>query len=231
MLYIVGTPIGNMQDASMRMVKTLVNMNTIFVEDTQTFDSFYKNVQKLFNLLPQKPQKIIHFHKENEFELLPQALDLLRGGGDAALISESGMPTISDPGSLLLTHVIKEGIPYTVIPGPTAFANALVLSGFPAKNLLFLGFLPKKKSQSLQLFNKLKSMGEMLDDMTVVFYESPHRINNTLKIIDEVLPNNEICICREMTKKFEEVIHGGAKELIDKHYKGELTLVVHMGKE
>ncbi|HLC94238.1 MAG TPA: 16S rRNA (cytidine(1402)-2'-O)-methyltransferase [Patescibacteria group bacterium] len=226
MFYIVGTPIGNMQDASMRMVKALVHVDIILVEDAQSFDSFYKNIQELFNLHPQKSQKIIHFHKENEFELLPQVLNLLQEDKNIALVSESGMPTVCDPGSLLLTCAVKENISYTVIPGPTAFVNACVLSGFSTKNLLFLGFLPKKQFQLLQLINKLKSMGKMLIDLTVVFYESPHRINHTLTIIDEVLPNNEICICREMTKKFEEVIRGKAHELLNYTYKGELAVVI-----
>lgn len=225
MLYIVGTPIGNIQDTSLRIVKTLVNADVILAEDTRMFDAFYKNIQELFQLKLKKKQKIIHFHKKNEFEKLPDVVSILQEGKSVALVSESGMPLISDPGSLLLKHVIKKQIPYTVIPGPTAFTHALVLSGFSTKKNLFLGFLPKKKSQSLQLFNQLKCSKNFAEQLTVVFYESPHRINETLRIISEVFPTAQICICREMTKKFEEVIRETAKKLMHKTYKGEITVV------
>ena len=155
MLYIVATPIGNIQDTTLRTIKTLGTVDILLVEDTRTFDSFYKKIQELFHLTPEKKQMIIHFHKENEFEKLTSILSLLKEGKTVGLVSESGMPLISDPGSLLLKHVIKEKIPYTVIPGPTAFVNAVVLSGYSTEHILFLGFLPKKKSHILQLFNKL----------------------------------------------------------------------------
>lgn len=228
MFYIVGTPIGNIQDASLRIVKTLVKADIILTEDTRTFDSFYNNTRELFHLKSEKQQTIIHFHKENEFEKLASVLSILQEGKLVALVSESGMPTISDPGSLLLIQVIKEHIPYTVIPGPTAFVNALVLSGFSTNKVLFLGFLPKKKSHILQLLNKLKTANEILNEITIVFYESPYRIHETLKTINDVFPNSEICICREMTKKFEEIIRGTAKELADKIYKGEITVVLKL---
>ncbi len=228
MFYIVFTKIFNIQYTSIQTVKTLIKVDTLLVEDTRSFDSFYKNIQELFHLKKEKSQTVIHFHKENEFEKLAYVLSLLHEGKSVALVSESGMPLISDPGSLLLKHVIKNKIPYTIITGPTAFVNAVVLSGHSTENVLFLGFLPKKKPQALQLFNRLKYDKNLSKKLTVVFYESPHRINETLKIIDKVFPDSEICICREMTKKFEEVIRGTAQELAIKTYKGEITVVMEI---
>lgn len=209
---------------SLRAAQTLVSADYILAEDTRTFNSFYKNIQTLFNLKPEKQQKIIHFHKENEFERIPQVLQLLKEGKEIALVSESGMPLISDPGSVLLQHVIKNKFPYTVIPGPTAFVNGLILSGFPTERVLFLGFLPKKTSRVSQLFSRFKT-----EQLTVIFYESPHRINETLELLHTVLPDADICICREMTKKFEEVIRGKARELLNRKYKGEITVMLTVG--
>lgn len=228
MLYLVATPLGNSEDITLRAVKTLTTSDIILCEDTRTFDGYYKKIQAVFKLKPDKPQKIIHFHKKNEYQKVSDILSYLKDGENVALVCESGMPTVSDPGSLLLKQVIKEQIPYTVIPGPTAFTNALILSGFSSEKVLFLGFLPKKQSKSLQLFNQLKCLKENFDEITIIFYESPHRIDQTLSMMNAVFPKAEICICREMTKKFEEVTHGRAKELSGKIYKGEITVVVEL---
>lgn len=230
MLYLVGTPIGNIQDASFRAAQTLTNADTILVEDTRSFNGYYKKIQTLFNLKPAGTQKIIPYHKDNEYQQLMTVIAHLEQNKAVALVSESGMPTISDPGWLLLKQVIKQSLAYTVIPGPTAFVNALVLSGFPTDKVLFLGFLPKKKSRSLQLFNKLEWIVKKLGALTVIFYESPYRINETLKIINEVLPEAEICLCREMSKKFEEIIRGKTQDLMTKKIKGEITVVVKISK-
>ncbi|OGK17466.1 16S rRNA (cytidine(1402)-2'-O)-methyltransferase [Candidatus Roizmanbacteria bacterium RIFCSPHIGHO2_02_FULL_40_13b] len=221
MLFIIGTSIGNIEDTTLRAVRTLCSAEIILAEDTRTFGTYYKRVKELFKLSSKKQQKFLSFHTENEFEQLSQALELLKAGLDVVLVSESGMPVISDPGALLLSHVIKEGIPYTVIPGPSALTTAAVLSGFKTERLLFLGFLPKKESQIISLLKNLK-------DGAVIFYESPHRINKTLEILAKELPNTKIAICREMTKKFEEVVRGTPGELSGKTYKGELTVVIRL---
>lgn len=230
MLYIVSTSIGNIFDTALRAVKTLTAVDIILTEDARTFDIYYKKIQKIFNLKPLRQQKIVNFNKDNEFQQMPSVISYLKEGRNAALVSESGTPTIADPGSLLLQRIITEKLPYTVIPGPTAFINAVVLSGFKADKILFLGFLPKKQSQLVKLFNQLKQAVNILFSLIIVFYESPHRINKTLSIFDKVLPEAEICLCREMTKKFEEIIRGKAKELMNKKFKGEITVVVKLLK-
>lgn len=228
MLYIVGTPIGNVEDTSIRSVKTLTQSDIILTEDRATFDSYYKRIQKLFKLFSKKEQKIIHFHKENEFKKVPWVIDQLKQEKNISLVSESGLPTISDPGCELIIQAIKSELPYTVIPGPTALTTAAVVSGFPINQLLFLGFIPKKKSRIVHLFKQIYKNRSKNINPTVVFYESPHRINQTLKILSEVLPCADVAICREMTKKFEEIVRGTPEELYKKNYKGEITVIIKL---
>lgn len=226
MLYIVGTSIGNIEDTSLRAVKTLTAADVILVEDTASFDSYYRRICGLFNLPLKEKQQIIHYHERNEFAKLPEVLKWLEEGKEVCLASESGLPTISDPGSILVNYLTIRNIPYTVIPGPTAFTTAIVLSGFPTKQILFLGFLPKKKSEIVHLMRDIIKNRSKHTKPTVVFYESPHRINKTLTILSEIMPEANIAICREMTKKFEEVLRGRVKDLAEKSYKGELTVVL-----
>ncbi len=226
MLYIVGTSIGNLEDTSLRAIKTLCNSEIILTEDTRTFDSYYSRAAAQFNLSPIKNQKIVHYHAENEFMMMPIVIEWLKEGKSISLVSESGLPGISDPGGQLIKYLSEHEIAYTVIPGPTAFATAALLSGSPTDQLLFLGFLPKKKSMIVQIFNQLRSIKSKQLNPTIIFYESPHRINATLAILSEILPQADIAICREMSKKFEEVLRGKANELKDKAYKGELTIVI-----
>jgi 16S rRNA (cytidine1402-2'-O)-methyltransferase len=152
----------------------------------------------------------------------------LEDGKIISLISESGLPLISDPGEKLLREVIKRKLKFTVIPGSTAVTTALVHSGFTTKNFLFLGFIPKKQVELEKLINKLISIKKIIGDVTFIAYESAHRLETTLKIMEQLIPDEEVCICREMTKKFEEIIRGKPSELIGKKYKGEITLVLKL---
>ncbi len=228
MFYIVGTPLGNVEDISLRAVETLISADVILSEDTRSFPRFYERIQELYKIYPAKQQEILSFHDQNEFERMPSIIEKLKKGLDVALVSESGMPLISDPGSLLLQKIQAAEIPFTVIPGPTAFATAAILSGFPTKNMLFIGFLSKKPNQVLQLFNQLKQAAAQMKDLVVIFYESPYRIQSTLKVASSALPDAKIVICREMTKKFEEVIRGKPSELMEKEFKGEITVVMQL---
>ena len=226
MFFIVATPIGNVEDISLRAVKTLILSDIILAEDTRSFLPFYKRIQELFGIQTTKKQKIIAFHDQNEFERIPYVLDELKRGFNIVLVSESGMPIISDPGQALVSKLLKENLRYTVVPGPSAFINAVVLSGLSTRNLLFQGFLPKKTSQVLRLFNKWKQIADTLEQVTVVFYESPYRIKKTLQLIGEELPRANIFVCREMTKKFEEVV--SLKDAGKRNLKGELTVVLSL---
>ncbi|OGK43810.1 16S rRNA (cytidine(1402)-2'-O)-methyltransferase [Candidatus Roizmanbacteria bacterium RIFCSPLOWO2_01_FULL_38_11] len=219
MLYIVGTAIGNINDTTYRAAKTLSEANVILVEDTRSFSSYYKRILELFKFSAIPEQKIIPFHDQNEFEQTPYILKLLENNTQVALVSEAGVPLISDPGSFLLQQVIKNNIPYTVVPGPSALTTALALSGYSGKEpVIFLGFLPKKEQAVKKILGQYEGV--------IVFYESAERIDKTLQIINEIMPTAQVCICREMTKKFEEIARGTVKDLLGRKYKGELTVVL-----
>lgn len=223
MLNIISTPIGNIKDISLRAVETLVDSDVIVCEDTRTFVNFYNKIQEIYNLKPTRKQKIIYLFKENEFVEAPKVIELLQQDLNVSLVSECGTPLISDPGELLLKYVIKHNIPYTAIPGATAYINALVLSGFGLENNLFLGFLPKKPNEIKKLITKYQ-----ISNIKLVFYESPMRINKTLELIESIAPDSKVCVCREMTKKFEEVLVGTPGELKSKIYKGEITVILKL---
>lgn len=225
MLYIVGTPIGNLDDLSVRQAKTLAESEIILAEDTRSTGILLQRVAKIFGFTRNPKQKLISYYMEKEFEKLPGILRFLMEGKSICLISQSGMPAISDPGLLLIRAVIKEKMPFTVIPGPTAVVSALVLSGFNPDRFMFLGFLPKKESEILKMLDKFAKIKDVIPDLSFVFYESPHRIDKTLKIIAEKAPDAKVVVAREMTKKFEEIVRGTADELKQRTYKGEITVV------
>lgn len=225
MLNIVATPIGNLDDLSIRQAKTIANAEIILAEDTRSAGILLEAIRKRFSF-PTSDKKILSYYSEKEFEKLPEIIEYLNGGKNVVLISEAGTPLISDPGYLLVKTCIKEKIPITVIPGPSAATTALIYSGFNPQQHMFLGFFPKKQSQLFQLINRLKQIKIIFPDMVFVFYESPLRINETLQCIDTSKFNVEVVICRELTKKFEEIIRGPIEELMKRDYKGELTIVM-----
>ncbi len=234
MLYIVGTPIGNLNDLSLRQAKTIVDADIILCEDTRSTGILLQQITKLFSLSVNPKQRLISYYKEKEFEKLPKIITSLTSPQNPhnpqlphiTLISQSGMPLISDPGLLLVQQCVKRQIPFTVVPGPTAVTTALIYSGFNPDKFMFCGFLPKKKPELLQLIYKLKQMSIILPDMVFVCYESPQRILSTLQLFNSLIPDAEIVICREMTKKFEEIIRGKPSELMSRNYKGEITVLI-----
>ena len=225
MLYIVSTPIGNLDDLSIRQAKTLISSDIILAEDTRSAAILLKACAANFKFQITN-FKLISYYKEKEFEKLPEVIEYLKEGKNVSLISESGTPLISDPGYLLVKTCIKKNIPFTVIPGPSAVISSMVLSGFDPSKFMFLGFLPKRENEKLKLFKKLLSIKEIFPEMSFVFYESPKRINETLHYINKMGWNPDVVICREITKKFEEVIRGKAEDLMNKQYKGEITIIV-----
>jgi len=235
MLYIVSTPIGNLDDLSIRQAKTLISSDFILAEDTRSSRILLNAIKSRFYHLSSniKPLNIVSYYKEKEFEKLPEVIEWLKQGKNISLISESGTPLISDPGYLLVKTCIKEKIPFTIVPGPSAIISSLTLSGFNPKEFLYFGFLPKKQTQKLHYINIMKSVKKLLPDCVFVFYESPKRINETLQCFTSPAGRQEtlkwdpdIVICREMTKKFEEIVRGKAIELMNRHYKGEITVVI-----
>ncbi len=230
MLYIVGTSIGNIEDTSYRAVSTIIKADIILAEDTRTFHQYYGRIQDLFELHADKEQVVKSFYKDNEFEMMSEVIELLERGKEIVLVSESGMPAISDPGALLIKHIRMNGLPYTVIPGPTAFTTAAVLSGIPHSQVVFLGFLPKKESELVKLLKKVR---ETNYDKSVLYtcYESPHRYAKTVELIKIHIHPTNFLLCRELTKKFEELIDINATEKLSSSLKGEIVLVFSIPQE
>jgi 16S rRNA (cytidine1402-2'-O)-methyltransferase len=226
MLFIVGTPIGNLEDLSYRQARTLAETELILTEDTRTTGTLLQRIPDYFPFKISDSTKLISYYKENEFEKLPQILSMLEEDMNIVLISQAGMPLISDPGYLLVKTVIKKGLAFTVIPGPTAETTALLYSGFNPQEHMFLGFLPKKTGEIKKLLEKFVEVKKNFPDMTAIVYESPNRINETLQIIAEILPEVPLSISRELTKKFEETKRGTASQLVHEQFKGELTVVL-----
>jgi 16S rRNA (cytidine1402-2'-O)-methyltransferase len=225
MLYIVGTSIGTIHDTSLRAAKILTQADIILAEDTRTFGQYFKKLQADFRFEAKANQRIISFHDQNEFQRIPEIIDALESGQEIALVSESGMPIISDPGGVLVQQLIKRSLPYTVIPGPSALTTALAHVGV-GSHVFFVGFMPKKESQ---VRKTLKSIAVIpVRPLTIVAYESPYRLQATLSILNDLYPHADITICRELTKKFEQIIRGKPKDLLSKTFKGEITLVVQL---
>ncbi|PIQ73364.1 16S rRNA (cytidine(1402)-2'-O)-methyltransferase [Candidatus Roizmanbacteria bacterium CG11_big_fil_rev_8_21_14_0_20_36_8] len=229
MLYIIGTPIGNIQDISYRAASILQSCKYILCEDTRSADIMLSKLVELTGITPKtKSHKLISYYKDREMEKLPEIIDLLNAGNDMCLISEAGMPLISDPGYLLMKVAINEGIEYTVIPGPSSVLTALIHSGYKSDTFMFLGFLPKKKGQLLKLIDKIKKIKEVFPNNSFVAFESPHRIKETIEILRRELPENSVTIARELTKKYEEVFRINQKNELtaETEIKGEITLVI-----
>jgi 16S rRNA (cytidine1402-2'-O)-methyltransferase len=216
-LYIVPTPIGNLGDMTYRAVDVLKHCELILAEDT-------RQTLKLLNHYQIK-NKLRSFNLNNEHRILPEIIQLMENGLVLALCSDAGTPGISDPGFLLIRECIRKGIKLEVLPGATAVITALVASGLPSDKFLFEGFLPHKKGK-LSAIRNLKN-----ETRTTVFFESPHRILKTLLMMAEELGHERYgVIARELTKKFEEVLKGNLKELIE-HFethqaKGEFVLIL-----
>ena len=195
MLYVISTPIGNIDDITKRAIDVLKKIEILLCEDT-------RNTINLLNLLQIKDKpELISFFDENEEQKIPQIIKWLQEGKEIGLVSDAGTPIISDPGWKLIKKCQNLAIKYTAIPGPCAAVNALVLSGLPSGRFSFLGFLPKKDGERKKILEKYKNI-----DGVKIVYESPFRIKKLIEEIKVVYGENaEIKICREMTKKFEEI--------------------------
>lgn len=217
MLILVPTPIGNLQDITLRAIEVLKNADVVLAEDTRTSGILLKHLQV------QTPLRAYHQH--NEHKVLQSLVDDLAGGKTMALITDAGTPGISDPGFLLVRACVQQGIPVECLPGPTAFVPALVVSGFPINRFVYEGFLPLKKGRHT-LFTQWQQ-----EARAIVFYESPVRLLKTLREISNYLPpKRHVCVCREISKKFEEHRRGTFAEVVA-HFethtlKGEIVVVI-----
>jgi len=216
-LYVVATPIGNLEDLTFRALRTLKNVHAIACEDT-------RETLKLLNHYKIKKRLISYFHPK-EKQKIPLILSLLRKGKNVALVSDAGTPGLSDPGFPLIREVLKNKIKIVPIPGPCAVTAALPVSGLPTHRFLFLGFPPVKKTAAKKLLTSLKD-----EPSTLVFYLPTRKIPNFLKQINDVLGPRKIVIAREMTKIYEQFIRGTSHEILDQidslTLKGETTLLI-----
>lgn len=229
MLYLVGTPIGNLEDLSLRQAKTILTADVVLAEDTRSAETLISAAERLFSMQRNPTGKVISYYKEREFEKLPYILELLAEGKNIALISEAGMPLISDPGGLLASHCRKKNIPFTVIPGPTSVTTALALAGNTSHTWTFLGFLPRKENELRKLIEKMKQVPSFgKNDHVFVAFESPERFIDTMKVLTETNPTAKITVCREITKMYEEVISGTPEELSKNKLRGELVLIISL---
>ena len=216
-LYIVPTPIGNLEDITHRAINVLRSVDLILAEDTRKSGILLKHYEI------SKPLQ--SYHVFNEQKVVSRIVERLKEGETMALISDAGTPAISDPGFLLVRACLENDIAIECLPGPTAFVPALVKSGLPADSFVFEGFLPHKKGRSKKL-NQLKQ-----ESRTMIFYESPHRLIKTLNQFEETFgKDRKASVSRELTKVYEETVNGTLEELVkvfqDKKIKGEFVLVV-----
>jgi len=216
-LYLVPTPIGNLEDITLRAIRVLQSVDVVLAEDTRTSGHLLKHLEI------SKPMQSYHIH--NEHQTIARLTDRMLKGETMALISDAGTPAISDPGFLLVRECIKLSIPVECLPGPTAFVPALVNSGLPSDRFTFEGFLPHKKGRQ----TRLKELAE--ESRTMVFYESPHRLLKSLEQLAEYFGDDRpASVSRELTKVFEENVRGSIREIItyfaEKSIKGEIVIIV-----
>lgn len=216
-LFVIPTPIGNLEDITLRALRVMKEVDLIVAEDTRTTGFLLKH----FGI----ETRMISYHKFNEHKSTESIVEKIQSGMSIGLVSDAGTPGISDPGYLLVKSCIDHGIAVECLPGATAFVPALILSGFANDSFCYKGFLPHKKGRQ----TKWKEINT--ESRTVILYESPHRLLKALKEASEFLnPQRKIAVCRELTKKFEEVRRGTAAELLDyfmkQGVKGEIVMVI-----
>jgi len=217
MLYIVSTPIGNLEDITLRAIRILGEVNFVLAEDTRKTGLLLSRIGIKKNLLS--------FYEHNEVKKIPFILEELKKGKNIALVSSAGTPTISDPGYKLIRECRENNITVISIPGPSSVITALSLTSLPHEKFIFLGYVPRKQGERKKIFNEIKGRS-----ITSVFFESPYRIKRTLADLKDILGDKKITVLREMTKKFEEVLEMNCQEIIEvfdkKKPKGEIVLIV-----
>lgn len=217
MLYLCATPIGNLEDVTLRVLATLSSVDVVLCEDT-------RHSQALFRRHGVTPRSLMSFHEHNETARLERVLDLLRSGKEVALVSDAGLPGLSDPGFTLVRACVEAGEEVVVLPGASAVTTALVASGLPTDRFSFVGFLPKGGAKVVAFLEEAHRAGGSL-----VAFESPHRLRATLEAVGGRWPSRKIAVCRELTKLHEQVARGTAAEvlqMLDERVRGEVVLVL-----
>jgi 16S rRNA (cytidine1402-2'-O)-methyltransferase len=219
-LYVVSTPIGNLQDITFRAVQVLGSVDLVAAEDTRTTHVLLEH----YGI----KTPLISYYSYNECQRTPQLIEKLLAGRSVALVSEAGTPGISDPAERIVRAAVEHGVPVVPVPGATALISALVVSGLATDRFVFEGFLPLKKGRK----KKLQAICQ--EDRTVIFYESPHRILRTLRELQDLAGQRRVVVARELTKKFEEITRGTVAEVLqrlsERQIKGEFVVVLE-GKD
>ena len=219
-IYLVATPIGNLEDITLRAIRILKEADIVVAEDT-------RQTLKLLNHMEiSKP--MISYHRHSTENKLEEIIEKVKQGNNIALVSDAGTPVISDPGEDIVKRAIEENIELVPIPGPCALITALIASGIDAKEFTFLGFLPLNKKSRKDKLNEIKNAKK-----TIILYEAPHKLKETLKDLIEITENRKIVLARELTKIHEEFVTGTAEELIEKMQepKGEFVIVIDKNEE
>jgi 16S rRNA (cytidine1402-2'-O)-methyltransferase len=215
-LAICATPIGNLEDVTLRVLRELREAELVLCEDT-------RHTRRLLERHGIKA-RLQSYHEHNEAQRTAEVLPRLEAGERVALVSDAGLPAISDPGARLVAAALTAGVPVTVLPGPSAVETALVVSGFGTDRFQFLGYLPRGAGERRALWTELARWPH-----AVVAFESPQRLAGVLASLAEALPDRPVAVCRELTKRFEEVVRGSASELVERFSggaKGEITIVI-----
>lgn len=203
-LFIVPTPIGNLQDITLRAIKTLTSVDVIACEDTRKTGLLLQRIMPTSEAESTRPQRsrLVSYYEQNELQRIPEIISALKDNLNIALVSDAGTPTISDPGFKLVRECIREGIKVESIPGASSVITALTVSGLPTDKFLFVGYPPKKPGHRKTLFENL---AKMPIKTTIILFESPHHLIRTLEGMKEVFGDIDIVICRELTKIYEEI--------------------------
>lgn len=215
-LAVCATPIGNLDDVTLRVLDELRSAGVVLCEDT-------RHTRRLLDRHGIEA-RLLSYHEHNEARRVAEVMPRLEAGERIALVSDAGLPAISDPGARLIAAALEVGVPVTVLPGPSAVESALVASGFEAERYQFVGFLPRSPGALSELWRELAQWRHAL-----VAFESPNRIGRTLASLAEALPDRPVAVCRELTKRFEEVVRGPASQVAKRFAegaKGEITLVI-----
>jgi 16S rRNA (cytidine1402-2'-O)-methyltransferase len=216
-LYVCPTPIGNLRDITLRTLEVLGTVDVVACEDT-------RRTRGLLSHFDLHPARLLSFHEHNEAAALEALLGLMRAGREVALVTDAGMPGLSDPGFRLVRACVTEGLPLTVLPGPSAVSTAVVASGLPTDRFVFVGFLPRGKKQLISALEEADRVGA-----TVTAFESPRRLRATLGAVAGTWPERRVAVCRELSKVHEEVVRGTAAEVLSQlaePVRGEVVLVL-----
>jgi len=230
-LYLIGTPIGNLEDITLRALEIINTLDVLVCEDSRVTSRLINHYLDK-GLIQQRPSYVV-VNDFNEARVAPSIIEIIKTGETVGFVSDAGMPTISDPGFRVIKGCLEEGIKIEVVPGVSSITTGLAMSGLGGDKFLFLGFLPKKAGKRKQLLDAGKQMMERVESLKLVIFVSPHRLSQELKEIEEALGGVKAVLLREMTKKFEERIEMKIEELKLKYseakLRGEMVLILQKG--